>query len=512
MEKTLLSLKSNLIKSYNHYVVLECEKMNISSLVITVLIASGMFVQINPIFAPSHPVFAEQNLVFYGKGTADQSSPFPGQVIRTLVDEDTATIVHPAPGGIEIIRMSIQPSDFCVQTQATVCFDGIVTETRNVAAHKVGDKIGIMFDFQNKRQVISFDSGSLQGASISIDLSKTIIHLVGPLVITFTQEGGIAGIQNTIVIDLASAQLTKNDSTFTIDKDSLNEITKVIKKIKIHDVDEETYLPVEGSADYFTYLAQITQGPIQKTISWTDASENVPEKLNALKDAIMKVASTSIQTTEPDVLLLTLAMDFVESSPTFAFDGIADNLAVEDVKILESFPEQFVITINFESLHGGYGDRTGQFLTQAITPHTITVTIVDGQIISAIIDGVWNEVNQEMLEDTFSDGVGEFWGSIYGMVLLGPTCPVVTDPPDPECADKPYKTQLVVTTVDQSHVIKEFSSDENGEFYVDVPPGKYAIRSAAASNVLPYCSSDSTIIVDVNEGVEATVFCDTGIR
>jgi len=382
-------------------VVLEYEKiMNKSSLVIAVLVTTGMFVQIIPIFALSHPVFAGQNtLVFYGKGAADQSSPFPGEVIRTLVNEDTATIVHPTTTGIEIIRMSIQPSDVCVQTQATVCFDGIVTETRNMDVHKIGDKIGITFDFQNKRQIVSFDSGSMQGASTSINLSKTIIHLDDQLIITLTQEGGIAGIQNTIVVDMASIQLTKNDSTFTLDKDSLDEITNAIKKIKIYDVDEETYLPVEGSADYFTYLIQVTQGPIQKTISWTDTSENVPENLNALKDVIIKT-SNNVQTSEPapDVLQAELAIGFLKNAPTFAFDGIDDSLTVEDVMILESFPEQYVIAINFESLHGGYGDRTSQILTQAITPHTIRVTIVDGQITSAIIDGVWDEISQETIE------------------------------------------------------------------------------------------------------------------
>jgi hypothetical protein len=487
--------------------------IKLASLVIIMLAALVMTLQINPTFAQSQPIFAEQNmLVFYGKGTTDQSSPIPGEVIRTLVNGDTATIVHPASGGIEIIRMNIQSNDVCIQTQATMCFDGIVTETRNVEAHKTGDKIGIMFDFKNKKEIISFDSGPMQGASISIDLSKTIIHLVGPFVVTFTQEGGIAGIQNTVVVDMASAQLTKNDSTFTLGKDALDEITKTIKKIKIYSIDEENYPPVEGSADYFTYLIQISYGPIQKTISWTDTSEIIPENLNALKDVIIKT-SGDIQTSEPapDVLQAELAIDFVKNASTFAFDGIGDSITVEDVMILESFPVQYVVAINFESLHGGYGDRTGQFLTQAITPHTVIVTVVDGKIISAIIDDVWDEVNQEMLDNSDNGAIGEFWGSIYGMVLLGPTCPVVSDPPDPECADKPYQTELVVTTLDQSYVIKEFSSDEDGKFYVDVPPGEYAIRSAAAANVLPYCSSDA-IEVDVNSGVEVTVFCDTGIR
>jgi hypothetical protein len=80
--------------------------------------------------------------------------------------------------------------------------------------------------------------------------------------------------------------------------------------------------------------------------------------------------------------------------------------------------------------------------------------------------------------------VGEFWGSIQGTVLLGPTCPVMMDPPDPQCADKPYATRFVLTTADQSRVIKEFSSNAQGRFNVEVPPGEYAIRSAVVATIL----------------------------
>lgn len=107
---------------------------------------------------------------------------------------------------------------------------------------------------------------------------------------------------------------------------------------------------------------------------------------------------------------------------------------------------------------------------------------------------------------------GKRESGISGMVLLGPTCPVMRDPPDPECADKPYATALVVTTSDQALVIKELRSEETGKFSVQVAPGEYAIRSAAASNILPYCSSSGTIKVNASVYTETTVYCDTGIR
>ena len=107
--------------------------------------------------------------------------------------------------------------------------------------------------------------------------------------------------------------------------------------------------------------------------------------------------------------------------------------------------------------------------------------------------------------------VGEFWGTILGTVVLGPNCPV-QDQTDSNCVDKPYQTRLALTTKDGSKVIKEFNSDANGKFSIEVPPGEYAIRSAAAADVLPYCQSDGIIVLEPNGYVETTVRCDTGIR
>jgi len=132
-------------------------------------------------------------------------------------------------------------------------------------------------------------------------------------------------------------------------------------------------------------------------------------------------------------------------------------------------------------------------------------------------DGSWvgrSGPNCEFVCPTSSGGtgsVGEFWGTVLGSVLLGPSCPVVQDPPDPKCDDKPYKTRLALTTVDGARVIQEFESDAAGKFRADVPPGRYMIRSAAAANVLPYCQS-APFTVPVNDFVEVLVSCDTGIR
>lgn len=89
-----------------------------------------------------------------------------------------------------------------------------------------------------------------------------------------------------------------------------------------------------------------------------------------------------------------VAVHFLKNSPTYKFDGIPETLKVIDTRILESLPVQYVVTIAFDSRHAGYGDRTGQVLAQVITPHEIVITVVEGEVIRAVVDDKWDELNQ----------------------------------------------------------------------------------------------------------------------
>jgi len=89
-----------------------------------------------------------------------------------------------------------------------------------------------------------------------------------------------------------------------------------------------------------------------------------------------------------------MAIEFVESSPTYSYDGIPGSIEVINVVVAESYPVQYFITVAFECSHAGYGDRTGQVLAQVITRHVMRINISDDQVLSAVIDGKWDEVNQ----------------------------------------------------------------------------------------------------------------------
>lgn len=100
---------------------------------------------------------------------------------------------------------------------------------------------------------------------------------------------------------------------------------------------------------------------------------------------------------------------------------------------------------------------------------------------------------------------------ISGIVSLGPTCPVMRNPPDPQCADKPYQTTLVVLSEDGAKTITTFISDATGKFKVSVPPGVYVIQSPA-NKMYPRCSSNGPVTVRANTFTDISISCDTGIR
>ncbi len=102
-----------------------------------------------------------------------------------------------------------------------------------------------------------------------------------------------------------------------------------------------------------------------------------------------------------------VAEKYIVISPTFAFDGLLETLDVVDVSIMESYPVQYRIKVAFDSSHGGFGNREGQILTQVITPHTVDIIVSEGEVLSAVTDGQWDEMNhQYVLKKLGSDNDG----------------------------------------------------------------------------------------------------------
>lgn len=88
-----------------------------------------------------------------------------------------------------------------------------------------------------------------------------------------------------------------------------------------------------------------------------------------------------------------VAEEFVKQEATYRFDGIPETFKVTSAT---SIGNGWKFTIEFDSRHAGYGNRTGQVLAEVITHHTAEVTVQAGKVTKAIMDGQWDMINQRI--------------------------------------------------------------------------------------------------------------------
>lgn len=98
-----------------------------------------------------------------------------------------------------------------------------------------------------------------------------------------------------------------------------------------------------------------------------------------------------------------IARDFVESSPTYQFDG--HNLTHKETLYPDvvNCTSCYGFVFEFESRHAGYGNRTGKMLAQVITPHEAHITVKNGEVTSALLDMKWDMINQTLVDAKAQD-------------------------------------------------------------------------------------------------------------
>ena len=161
---------------------------------------------------------------------------------------------------------------------------------------------------------------------------------------------------------------------------------------------EDRYTPQEGQPVVTDVgIVEISMAEENKTKTVTVDpyySEYMPEGLQEIDSALLELRAYAVSISREEAEKIAAA--WIESSPTYGFDGFG--LKPEKYEILEAVPEQHILTYTFTSRHGGYGNRIGKMVTQALTPHSIEVTISDRNVSSAIIDGKWDELAQKPVE------------------------------------------------------------------------------------------------------------------
>lgn len=101
---------------------------------------------------------------------------------------------------------------------------------------------------------------------------------------------------------------------------------------------------------------------------------------------------------------------------------------------------------------------------------------------------------------------------IRGVVVAGPTCPVVTDPPDPDCADRPVAGAVLVILDADGDEAARVTSAPDGTFAAALEPGGYRIVPQPVEGLMG-TASELDVTVEVGEpSVELSIAYDTGIR
>ena len=91
-----------------------------------------------------------------------------------------------------------------------------------------------------------------------------------------------------------------------------------------------------------------------------------------------------------------IAEEYLKSSPTFVFDGMEDTIKLVGDWTMRC-PYCWAFEFEFQCSHAGYGDRTGQVVAQVITRHTASIAVHRGEVVQAVMDGVWDMMEQEMV-------------------------------------------------------------------------------------------------------------------
>jgi hypothetical protein len=135
-----------------------------------------------------------------------------------------------------------------------------------------------------------------------------------------------------------------------------------------------------------------------KTVTTYNVNDYMPAGLIRIREKLQETVEYTRSLDESQIKELTES--WIREAPTYKYDG--SGLGLVNYVQQESFPVRHVLTYNFTSSHAGYGDRSGKVTAPVITEHTIKITIIDGNVESAIIDEIWDEMGQFMVGSELS--------------------------------------------------------------------------------------------------------------
>lgn len=98
------------------------------------------------------------------------------------------------------------------------------------------------------------------------------------------------------------------------------------------------------------------------------------------------------------------------------------------------------------------------------------------------------------------------------VAMAGPTCPVVSDPPDPNCDDRPVEGAAIVVQDEGGAEVARLVTDGEGMAVVELPAGPYVFVPQPVEGLMGTAPSIDVSILDGLEPEPVMIVYDTGIR
>jgi hypothetical protein len=156
------------------------------------------------------------------------------------------------------------------------------------------------------------------------------------------------------------------------------------------------------------------------------------------------------------------------------------------------FEASFPVTLldgNGQRLAQTHATAQGEWMTPDWVPFTATLTFAAPTTATGTLvlendnpSGDPTRAVSRRIDVRFATAGGSGTG-VRGTATIGPTCPVETNPPDPNCADRPYQGRFVVESVGGTRVA-EFATAADGTYAIALAPGSYQVRLRDA-NTMP---------------------------
>jgi len=102
--------------------------------------------------------------------------------------------------------------------------------------------------------------------------------------------------------------------------------------------------------------------------------------------------------------------------------------------------------------------------------------------------------------------------TIRVVAVAGPTCPVVSDPPDPACADRPVEGASIAVLDEGGSEVARLVTDAAGEASAELPPGRYRLEPQPVDGLMGTAEGVELAVADGVDPAPVTIAYDTGIR